>query len=78
MLIKVIDTILYIDSFDQKCVIIKKLLQSELLKQHMVNIGAYQSLNTSDLYEHICLENIKVLYKSAEKCDHQQQYKAII
>ena len=30
------------------------------------------------MYEHICLENVKKLYKSAVKCDDQQQYKAII
>ena len=30
------------------------------------------------MYEHICLENIKKLYKTAGKCDHQQQYKDII
>ena len=34
--IKVIDTILEIDSFDQQCVISKGLLHKERLKQHMV------------------------------------------
>ena len=28
------------------------------LKQHMVTIGAYQSLSNSAIYEHRCLENI--------------------
>ena len=30
------------------------------------------------MYGHRCLENIKKLYKSAGKCDDQQQYKGII
>ena len=37
-----------------------------------------QSLSNSDLYEHICLENIKKSYKSAGKCANKQQYKAIL
>ena len=38
-LTKMIDLIIDIESFEPKCVIIKELLQSDLLKQHMVNIG---------------------------------------
>ena len=30
------------------------------------------------MYEHICLENIKKLYKYAGKFDDQHQYKAVI
>ena len=30
------------------------------------------------MYEHRCLENIKRLYKTAGKCDDQQQYKDIL
>ena len=56
---KLIGTILDIDSFDQQCVIIKGLLQSEQLKQHMVIIVVDQSLINSALYEHIFLEDIK-------------------
>ena len=44
----------------------------------MVTIGIYQWLSNSELYEHRCLERIKKLYKSAGKCDDQQQYKSII
>ena len=29
------------------------------------------------MYEYICLENIKKLYKSSGKCDDQHKYKAI-
>ena len=55
-----------------------RVMHSEQLKHHMVSIGVYQSLSNSALYEHICLENIKKLYKSSGKCDDQQQYKAIL
>ena len=58
--------------------IIRGLLQSKQLKQHMFNIWFYQSLSNSAIYEHRFLENIKNLYKSAGKCDDQQHYKAII
>ena len=40
-LTKVIDLIIDIESFENKCVIIKGLLQSDRLKQHMVAIGLY-------------------------------------
>ena len=42
--------------------------------KHMVAIGLDQSLSNNALYEHRCLENIKKLYKSYEKCDNQQKY----
>ena len=44
----------------------------------MVCIGVGQSLSNSALYEHICLEKVKKLYKSAGKCDDQHQSKSII
>ena len=44
----------------------------------MVIIIVYQSLSNSSLYENICLENIKKLYKSYVKFDDQHQHKAII
>ena len=59
VLTKVIANILDIDLFEQKCVIIKWLLLSELLKQHIVIIGVDKSLSNSALHEHRCLENIK-------------------
>ena len=55
-----VDTIIYIDSFEQKFVILKGLLQSELPKQHMVVIGVDQSLSNRALYKHRCLENIRI------------------
>ena len=71
MLTKVIDTFIEIDSFENQCVIIKGLLQAERLQKHMLIIGVGQSLSNSALYEHICLENTKYIYKLAGKCDNQ-------
>ena len=71
------NTIIDVDSFDQKCIIIKGLLQSEILKQHMVIIGAEQSLSNSALYKHRCLENTKIK-QLAVKCDDKYQYKEIL
>ena len=78
VLTKVIDTILDIDSIQHGFVILKGLLQSELLKQHMVVLGVVQSLSNSALYKHRCLGNIKKLYKSAGKCYDRQKYKVVI
>ena len=51
-----IDLIFEIESFEQKCVIIKLLLQSHGLKQHMVTIGIDKPLSNSVIYEHRCQE----------------------
>ena len=66
-----------IESFDQKCVIVTGLLLSEMIKQHKVTIGFDQSLSNSVMNEQICLKGISNLYKTAGKCNDQQQYKAI-
>ena len=49
---KVIDLIIEIKSLEQKCVILKGLLQSDQLKQYMVTIEIYQSLSNCEMYEH--------------------------
>ena len=54
------------------------MLQSPCLKYHMKNIGIDQSLSNSDIFEDRCLQNINKLYKHAEKCDNQQQFKYIL
>ena len=59
VLTKLIYTIIYIDSFYHQCVVIKGLLHSEQLNQHMIIIGVDQSLSNSAFYEHKCLGNIK-------------------
>ena len=60
-LTKVIYLILGIHLFGNQCVIIKWMLRSERLKQHVVSIGFDQSLSNSEIYEHRCLEYIKKL-----------------
>ena len=75
-LTEVVDLILDIYFFEHQCVIIKGLLQSELLEQHIVTVLLNQSLSNSSMYEHKCLENIKKLHKSNGTCDYQLQYKA--
>ena len=56
---KVIDSVLPIDKFEQKCVALKGMLQSLRLKYHVQTIGIDQSLSNNAIYEHKCLENIK-------------------
>ena len=43
----------------------------------MVTNEVDQSLINCEFYEHICLENIKKLYKTTAICEDQHQYKAI-
>ena len=44
----------------------------------MVTLVLDQLLSNSAMCEHICLENIKKLYKYSGECEYQQHYKAII
>ena len=75
---KVVDSALSIDTSEQKCVMIKGMLQSTRLKYHVKPIGIEQSLIKNSLFEHKCMQNIKELYKHAGKCDDQQQLKGIL
>ena len=75
---KVINYTLYIDTFEQKCVVIKVMLQSKCLKYNMNNFGLEQSLISSNYFEHKCLNNIKNIYQHAGKCDYQQKFKDIL
>ena len=52
-----IDSVLSIDTFEQ-CVVLKGMLQSPRLKDHVQTIVIYQSLIKNDIYEHKCLQNI--------------------
>ena len=75
---KVIDSILYINKFEQQCVVIKCMLQSSRLEDHMKTIGIDQSSFTRSSFEHRCMNNIKKIYQHAGKCDDQQNLKYII
>ena len=75
---KVIYYTLSIDTFEQQCVLLKGMLQSTRLNYHVNTIGIDSPLSKNAIYEHKCLENIKILYKQAGKCDDQQQFKDIL
>ena len=75
---KVIDSILPIDTFEQKCAVIKGILKSPRPKYHVQTIGIHPSLSNNAIYKHKYLENIKNLYEKAGKCDDQKQLKYIL
>ena len=56
---KVIDSVLSIDIFEQQYVVLKGMLKSPRLKDHMQTIGIDPSLINNTIHEHKCLENIK-------------------
>ena len=57
---------------------IKCILQSSLLEDHIKTIGNDQSLCNRSSFEHKCMNNIKKIYKHAGKCDDQQNLNDII
>ena len=57
---------------------IKFMLQSSCLEDHMKTIGIGQSLRNRPSVEHKCLNNIKKIYQHAGKCDDQQNLKDIL
>ena len=67
-----IDSILSIDTFEQQCIPIKRMLQSSRLEDHMKTIGIDQSSFTRSSFEHRCMNNIKNIYQHAGKCDDQK------
>ena len=75
---KVIDYVLSTNIFEQQCAVLKGMLQSARLKDHVHTNGIDQSLRNNAIHEHKCLGNIKTLYKQAGKCDDQQKFKDIL
>ena len=75
---KVIDSILFINTFEQKCVLIRCVLQSSRLEDHMKTIGIDQSSFTRSSVEHRCMNNTKNIYQHVVNCDDQQNLKDII
>ena len=53
---KVIYCVIYIDTFEQQCFVLKGMLQSLRLTDHMKSIGIYQSLSNSAIFEHRCIK----------------------
>ena len=75
---KAIDSILSIDTFEQKCVVIKCMLQSSRLEDHMKTIGIDRLSFTRYSFEHRCKNNIKNIYQHTGKCDDKQKLKDIL
>ena len=73
-----IDSTLSIDTYEQRFVVIKVMLQSPCLDNHMNTIGVDQSLCKRSSFEHKFLKNIKKIYQHVGKCDNQQNLKYII
>ena len=60
------DLIIELGFFENKCVIVKGLLQSEQLKRHMVIIGVDQSSSNIVMYKHRCMEKLRSYTKNLE------------
>ena len=54
------------------------MLQSSDLEDNMKIIGIYQSLCTRSSFEQKCMNNVKMIYQHAGKCDDQQNLKNIL
>ena len=78
MLNKAIDYILYIDAFEQQYVVIKCMLKSSRLEDHMKTIGIDQSSFARSSFEHRCMNNIKNIYQYSGKIDDKQNLKDIL
>ena len=50
-----VDCVISIDIFKQRCVVLKGMFQSPRLKYHMNTIDIDQSLSNSAVFESICL-----------------------
>ena len=61
---KAIDYVLSIDKFEQPFFVLKGMLQSPRLKNHVHTIGIYQSLRNNPQYEHKCLENKQTIIQT--------------
>ena len=75
---KAIYSILYIEIFEQQCVVSKVMLQSPRLEDHMKTIGIDQSLCNRSSFEHKYLDHIKKIYQYVGKFDKQQNPKDIL
>ena len=69
---KVIDYIGSIDICEQQYVVMKGMLESTRLKDHMKTVGIDQSVSNGASFEQKWLNNIKNVYQQAGKCDDHQ------
>ena len=72
MMNKAINSILYIDKFEQQCFVINGMLKTPRLKDHMKTIGTEKSLINRPSVEHKISNNIKSIYQHDGKCDDQK------
>ena len=56
---KVIDYVFSSNTFEQQCFVLKCMLQSPRLKDHVHTIGVHPTLSNNAIYEHKCLENMR-------------------
>ena len=75
---KAIYYILSIDTFEQQCVVVKCMLKSSRLEDHMKTISIDQLLCKMSYFEQNFLNNIKKIYRHAGKFDDQQNLKDIL
>ena len=75
---KAVDSILSIDTLEQKCVVIICMLKSSRLEDHMETIDMDRSSFTRSYFEHRCMNNTEYIYKYTGKCDDQQNLKDIL
>ena len=75
---KATEYIISIDSSEQQFVVIKGMLQSPRLEDHIKTIGIDQSVSNRPSVKYKCLNNIKKIYQHAGKCDCQQNLKDIL
>ena len=75
---KVINYILYTDTFEQQCVVLKGMVQSPRLKYHIKTIVIDKSMSNMASFELKWLNNIIYIYQHAGRCDDQQKFKDIL
>ena len=62
---RVIDFVLFIDTFEQQCFVLKVMLQSPRLGDHVQTICIDQPLSNNAICEHKCIENIKIYIQTS-------------
>ena len=75
---KAIDSILSTETFEQQRVVIKCMLQSSRLEDHMNTIGDERSSFTRSSFEQRCMNNTKKINQHAGKCDNQKNLRNIL
>ena len=62
---KVTYSVILIDKFEQQCVVLKGMLQSLRLKDHVQTICIDQSVNNNAINEYKCLEKLKKIIQTS-------------